>query len=241
MFVPDLHPTAHDVPHMTMSHEIAVMADQCSALGTHGVVCAAAPLAAQAGAAALRAGGNAYDAAVAAALGRDGAASAEVWIRRRPHRAPTRYGTSATRCSARHRRRARRPGRRSRERHVARGRADVGWSAGSRSRAMRRSRISVGLVVPGSPAPAIDLALNGFPWASVCTRLSEQAAALVREMNPEGCIYYPDGTPDRSRAPSCASPVSAEVLEEFVARGAELMEGQSERRWSRRFALAVAC
>ena len=50
------------------SHVITVMADQCAAVGAHGVVCAAAPMAAQAGADALRAGGNAYDAVVAAAL-----------------------------------------------------------------------------------------------------------------------------------------------------------------------------
>ena len=53
---------------MKPSHEVTVMADQCSAFGRDGVVCAAAPLAAQAGAAALRDGGNAYDAVIAAAL-----------------------------------------------------------------------------------------------------------------------------------------------------------------------------
>ena len=57
---------------MKPAHELAVMAEQCSALGPRGVVCAAAPLAAQAGAAALREGGNAYDAVVAAALAHDG-------------------------------------------------------------------------------------------------------------------------------------------------------------------------
>ena len=53
---------------MKRVHEVAVMAAQCSAFGRSGVVSAAAPLAAQAGAAALHDGGNAYDAAVAAAL-----------------------------------------------------------------------------------------------------------------------------------------------------------------------------
>ena len=47
------------------AHELAVMAEQVTARGVHGVVAAAAPQAAQAGAAALRDGGNAYDAAVA--------------------------------------------------------------------------------------------------------------------------------------------------------------------------------
>ncbi len=44
------------------------MAEQCTGIGANGVVCAAAPLAAQAGTAAMRDGGNAFDAAVAAAL-----------------------------------------------------------------------------------------------------------------------------------------------------------------------------
>src|SRR5262245_2270673 len=49
-------------------HELTVMAEQITARGVRGVVATAAPLAAQAGAAALREGGNAYDAAIAAAL-----------------------------------------------------------------------------------------------------------------------------------------------------------------------------
>ena len=44
------------------------MAEQCTGRGRDAVVCAAAPLAALAGVDALHAGGNAYDAAVAAAL-----------------------------------------------------------------------------------------------------------------------------------------------------------------------------
>src|SRR5690606_30771122 len=47
---------------------LAVMARQCTGIGPRGVVCAAAPLAAQAGAAVLREGGNAYDAVVAMGL-----------------------------------------------------------------------------------------------------------------------------------------------------------------------------
>jgi gamma-glutamyltranspeptidase/glutathione hydrolase len=51
-----------------LAHEQAVMAEQVTARGVRGVVAAAAPLAAQAGVAALRQGGNAFDAAVAAAI-----------------------------------------------------------------------------------------------------------------------------------------------------------------------------
>jgi gamma-glutamyltranspeptidase/glutathione hydrolase len=49
-------------------HELAVMAEQVTARGVRGIVCAAAPLAAQAGAAVMADGGNAFDAVVAAAL-----------------------------------------------------------------------------------------------------------------------------------------------------------------------------
>jgi gamma-glutamyltranspeptidase/glutathione hydrolase len=44
-------------------------------------------------------------------------------------------------------------------------------------------------------APAVDLAEHGFPWATVCTRLAEQAAPLVAEFQPDGCVYYPGGAP----------------------------------------------
>jgi gamma-glutamyltranspeptidase/glutathione hydrolase len=73
-------------------------------------------------------------------------------------------------------------------------------------------------------APAIELAVDGFPWAPVCTRLSEQAAALVQEMNAEGCVYYPDGSPI-SPGTITRLPGLVKVLEEFVARGAGLMDG----------------
>jgi gamma-glutamyltranspeptidase/glutathione hydrolase len=56
-------PSSPDLP-----HEQAVMAEQCTARSAHGVVCAAAPLAASIGADVLRRGGNAYDAVVAMAL-----------------------------------------------------------------------------------------------------------------------------------------------------------------------------
>ena len=58
------------------------MAEQCTGRGRDGVVCAAAPLAALAGASCLREGGNAFDAAVAAALARDRAPASEVRPRR---------------------------------------------------------------------------------------------------------------------------------------------------------------
>ena len=51
-----------------VAHELLVMAEQCTGRGRDGVVCAAAPLAAAAGAESLREGGNAFDAVVTATL-----------------------------------------------------------------------------------------------------------------------------------------------------------------------------
>jgi gamma-glutamyltranspeptidase/glutathione hydrolase len=73
-------------------------------------------------------------------------------------------------------------------------------------------------------APAIELARRGVPWATVCTRLSEQASALVAEMNPGGCAYYPGGRPIRPGT-VVALPGLARVLDEFARRGASLMDG----------------
>ena len=199
------------------------MADQCAALGINGVVCAAAPLAAQAGAAALSGGGNAYDAAVTAALAETvllppkcGFGGDLVAIRLMP-------GTSAP------------------DALLAIGGAPSGLAEVAGAGTWREvGPMSVGppAAAPGYAAladlgrlgrarlaaPAIKLATVGFPWASVCSRLSEQAAALVHEMNVDGCVYYPDGSPI-STGTITRLPGLAKVLEEFVARGARLMEG----------------
>jgi gamma-glutamyltranspeptidase/glutathione hydrolase len=208
---------------MTMSYEVAVMAGQCAALGTHGVVCAAAPLAAQAGAAALRDGGNAYDAVVAAAL-------AETVL------LPPKCGFGGDLIALRLATGASAP-----DALLAIGGAPAGLAEVAAVSTWRE----VGPMSVGPPAaaagyaaladlgrlgrgrlaaPAIELAVDGFPWAPVCTRLSEQAAALVQEMNAEGCVYYPDGSPI-SPGTITRLPGLVKVLEEFVARGAGLMDG----------------
>lgn len=208
---------------MSIHHEVAVMAEQCSASGRTGVVCAAAPLAAQAGAAALRNGGNAYDAVVAAAL-------AETVL------LPPKCGFGGDLIAIRLAAGAAAP-----DALLAIGGAPSGLAAVAAGGAWS----DVGPISVGPPAaahgyaaladlgvlgrdrlaaPAIELARGGFSWATVCTRLSEQAAALVREMNPDGCIYYPLGAPipegTITRLPGLAL-----VLEEFVARGARMMDG----------------
>lgn len=199
------------------------MAEQCSALGRAGVVCAAAPLAAQAGAAALREGGNAYDAAVAAS-------PAETVL------LPPKCGFGGDLIAIRLAAGAAAP-----DALLAIGGAPSGLAEVARGGTWR----DVGPMSVGPPAaahgyaalaalgrlgrarlaaPAIELALDGFPWATVCTRLAEQAAGLVREMNPDGAVFYPGGDPIASghltRLPGLAA-----VLREFVELGAQLMDG----------------
>ena len=201
----------------------AVMAEQCTGRGRDGVVCAAAPLAALAGATCLREGGNAFDAAVAAAL------SETVLL-------PPKCGLGGDLVAIVLRSGADRP-----EALIAVGGAPSGLAAVAAAGAWR----DVGPHSVGPPAaaagydaladlgvlgrerlaaPARDLASNGFPWAEVCTRLSEQAAALVAEMNPDGCAYYPDAI---SIAPGALTklPGLADALAEWVRLGDRMLDG----------------
>jgi gamma-glutamyltranspeptidase/glutathione hydrolase len=205
------------------AHELAVMAEQITARGVNGVVAAAAPLAAQAGAAALGDGGNAYDAAVAAAL-------AETVL------LPPKCGFGGDLVAI-----------------VVPGPSDdpvsliaVGGAGAGHADVARSGRWrDVGADAVGPPAAAagysalaargllgrarlaeraIALADGGFAWADVCVRLSTMAAALVAEMHPEGCVYYPDGDPIPAGA-VVRLPGLAEVLREWVALGERLLDG----------------
>jgi gamma-glutamyltranspeptidase/glutathione hydrolase len=199
------------------------MAEQVTARGVRGVVAAAAPQAAQAGAVALRDGGNAFDAAVAAALAEtvllppkcgfggdlvalvipDGGA------------APTSL-LAVGGAGARHADVARS----GRWRDV--GPDSVGPPAAAAGYAALADRGHLGR--RRLAAPAIELAVGGFAWAAVCTRLAAQAATLVAEMHPEGCDYYPDGAPIPAGAVA-RLPGLAAVLDEWVERGAGLLDG----------------
>ena len=199
------------------------MAEQCTGRGTNGVVCAAAPLAALAGAQALREGGNAFDAAVTAAL-------AETVL------LPPKCGLGGDLVAV-----VLRAGQAEPESLLAIGGAPAGLAA----RAAAGTWRDVGADSVGPPAaacgyarlaewgrlararlaqPAIELATDGFPWASVCTRLTGQSLGLLEEMNPGGTVYTPGGEPiepgRRTRLPGLAA-----VLGEWVERGAGLLEG----------------
>ncbi|HEX4980131.1 MAG TPA: gamma-glutamyltransferase [Ilumatobacteraceae bacterium] len=201
----------------------AVMAEQCTGRGRNGVVCAAAPLAALVGAECLREGGNAFDAAVSAAL-------AETVL------LPPKCGLGGDLVAIVRRAGADRP-----EALIAVGGAPSGLASIATAGAWR----DVGPNSVGPPAAAagyqalaelgalgrerlaaeaIDLARNGFPWAAVCTRLSEQSTALVAEMNPDGCAYFPNGAPI---APGALTklPGLGDVLAEWVRLGDRMLDG----------------
>jgi gamma-glutamyltranspeptidase/glutathione hydrolase len=206
-----------------VAHELAVMAEQVTARGVHGVVAAAAPLAAQVGAAALRDGGNAYDAAVAAALaetvllppkcglGGDLVAIVVPGADTSPTSLIAVGGSGAAHADVARAGRWRDVGPDS----VGPPAAAAGYDALAARGRLGRARLA---------QPAIGLAVDGFAWAQVCARLSEQAAALVAEMHPEGCVYYPGGGPIPAGS-VVRLPGLADVLREWVDRGAGLLEG----------------
>ena len=202
----------------------AIMAEQIQARGTRGVVAAAAPTAALIGAEALRAGGNAYDAVVAAAL-------AETVL------LPPKCGLAGDLIAlAWHR------GKAAPENLLAVGGAPHGLAEEvERAGVLERTGPhSVG--VPGAPAgyaalaergrlpldrltrPAIEIAEQGFAWSRICSVLAEESRELVARHNPEGTRYYP-----RSRVIPPGSitrlPGLARALEHFAAAPGSFLAG----------------
>lgn len=201
----------------------AIMAEQCQAHGAWGIVAAAAPGAALIGAEALRAGGNAYDAAVSAAL-------AETVL------LPPKCGLGGDLIALAWGRDAAGP-----ETLLAIGGAPAGLAEiAAAGRMEETGPTSIG--VPAAPmgylalaergrlpldrlaAPAIGLARRGFAWSRICSVLSEESRALVGRMNPEGTIYYPDGRVIEPGALTCL-PGMARMLEELVTRGTGFFAG----------------
>lgn len=171
---------------------VAIMAEQCQARGPRGAVAAAAPTAALIGVETLRDGGNAYDAAVAAAL-------AETVL------LPPKCGLAGDVVALAWKSDSEVP-----ESLLGIGGAPAGLAALASRRAMQATGpSSVG--VPGAPAaylalaqrgrlplerlaaPAIDMARHGFCWSRICSSLSEESADLVSRYNPAHTRYFPEG------------------------------------------------
>ena len=199
------------------------MAEQCTGIGANGVVCAAAPLAAQAGTAAMRDGGNAFDAAVAAAL-------AETVL------LPSKCGFGGDLVAIVARAGSSRP-----DALLAIGGAPAGLVDIARGGAWSDTGPnSVG--PPAAPAgylalaaagrlsverlasAAIELATGGFPWAGVNHRLTVASTELLRRWNPHGTVYLPDDHPidagDLVRLPGLAA-----ALASFVELGDRFLAG----------------
>ncbi|MEZ5219572.1 MAG: gamma-glutamyltransferase [Ilumatobacteraceae bacterium] len=206
-----------------VAHELSVMAEQCTGRGVRGVVAAAAPLAAVIGTEVLRDGGNAFDAVVAMALAESvllppkcGLGGDLIALCVRPGGGPPEALLAVG------------PAVRGMDEVARAGRwSDVGANAVGPPGApaghlalAERGRLGLGRLA----APAIALALDGFPWAEVATRLSIHARDLVLAEQPDGCVYFPDGAPI---APGTVVrlPGLAAALEEFVARRDTFLDG----------------
>ena len=213
-----------------LSSELQVIAEQCTGRGARGVVAAAAPLAAQAGADVLRSGGNAYDAVVTMALAEGvllppkcGLGGDLVALRLLPDAespeallavggAPAGLAAVAT----------------------AAGTDDGGWrdvgptSVGPPAAAAGYLALAeLGrLPLERLAAPAIALAEQGFPWATVAADLSRQAAPLVAEMHPgpDGCVYLPGGHPIEAGT-VVRLPRLATAIGELVSRRDGFLDG----------------
>jgi gamma-glutamyltranspeptidase / glutathione hydrolase len=203
--------------------EWLVMAEQCTGRGRRGVVLAASPLAGHAGAAMLEAGGNAYDAVVAAAL------AETVTL-------PSKCGLGGDLIAI-----ALAPGAAAPESLLAIGGApaglaavatDGGWddtgpnSVGPPAAAAGyvaladRGRKSLAELADR----AIGLAADGFPWASVSHRLTLASRDLLDRWNPDGTAYLPHGEPIRP-GELVRLPGLARALGELVARRGEFLAG----------------
>ncbi|MGQ0848574.1 MAG: gamma-glutamyltransferase [Actinomycetota bacterium] len=202
---------------------LEVMAEQCTARGARGVVLAAAPLAAALGAEAIRAGGNAFDGAVTAAL-------AETVL------LPPKCGLAGDLVALRS----------SAEDVAPEALLAIGGAPRRLAEVAAAGKLNVtgplSVGVPGAPAgydalaalgrlgrrrlaaPATDLAINGFAWAQICTSLALESADLVKTHNETGTVYFPDGIPLQP-ATLVRLPRMAALIDEWAHLGPALFWG----------------
>lgn len=203
----------------------AVMAEQCTGRGARGVVVAAAPQAASAGAAVLADGGDAHDAAVAAALAecvllppKCGLAGDLIALRVRPGvtapEALLGIGPAPKRLAGAVRERGDLPD--TGPLSVGVPGAPAGYTALAAAGRLSRARLA---------APAVALAGGGFAWAPICALLGEESLGVVRAGTPDGCRYYPDGRP-LAAGELVQLPGLATLLRAWVDLGADLFGGE---------------
>lgn len=204
--------------------ESPVMAEQCTGRGAWGVVAAAAPQAAVAGVAALAQGGNAYDAATAAAL-------AETVL------LPPKCGLGGDLVAL-----VVEPASSTPEALLAIGGAAAGLDAAVEHGGSLPETGPLSVGVPGAPAgyaalarrgrlgtaqlaaEAIRLARHGFPWSTIGTVLAEESAELVARWNGP-TRYFPQGEPIQPGA-VVTLPGLAEVLEQWADAPGGLLAGE---------------
>lgn len=202
-----------------------VLARRAVASGSLGAVSAGSRTAAAVGVSVLLAGGNAFDAALAAALSETVALPSKCGLAGDVVALYVTAGASAPISLA------------------AIGGASAGLYAAADAAGWEvpvTGPLSVG--IPGAPAgysriaelarlpletitaPAVDLARRGVWWSPMNAKLECEARALLHRYQPDGCVYSPRDAPhavgDMVRLPGLA-----DVLEQFVARGAGLFTG----------------
>ncbi|CAN3126276.1 gamma-glutamyltransferase [Mycobacterium sp. smrl_JER01] len=204
---------------------VDALARRAVAVGAAGAVATGSRTAAAIGAQALLEGGNAFDAAVAAALAETVAL-------------PSKCGLAGDVVAL-----FARPDTAEPQSLIAVG----GAAAGLHDTAVARrwdvpatGPLSVG--IPGAPAgyarlaalgtmplprlaaPAMELARRGIWWSPMNVLLERESRALLHTYQPQGCVYSPAGAPHPEGA-LVTLPGLEDVVQEFSIRGAALFTG----------------
>ncbi len=203
----------------------AALARRAVAVGAAGAVAAGSRTATAIGAQALLDGGNAFDAAVAAALAETVAL-------------PSKCGLAGDLVAL-----FVRPDTAEPQSLIAVGGAAAGLHLAAAERQWQvpaTGPLSVG--VPGAPAgyarlaamgamplsrlaaPALGLADRGIWWSPMNVLLEQESRDLLYTYQPRGCVYSPLGAPHPEGA-LVRLPALRSVLQEFVDRGADLFTG----------------
>lgn len=205
----------------------AVMAEQQTGRGVHGVVAAAAPLAAAVGAELMRDGGNAYDGAVTAALAETALLPPKCGLGGDLVAIVLPAGAAQPECLL-----------------------AVGGAPGALADATRRGGLTetgpLSVGVPAAPAgyaalagravhdrarlaaPAVRIARDGVVWAPICGVLGEESRDLAARHEPGGSVYFPGGEP-RTEGEIVRLPGYARALASWAELGDGFLGGEVGR------------